>query len=123
ERGGNGTGKSLIEVMVGVDQSRQHHMRPGIECFYVRCDGAASRGNQLDDAAALQHEATVGGVRKDREGILDPQCRRVTHSRTLHRLRGPPNKPRRRVVKINAQAVSLSPRPIAAYFLRSNEML
>ena len=74
ERGGNGAGEGLIEVMVGVDQPRKHHVLAGIERFDLRRRGAASGGDQFDDAAALHHDAAVGSVRQDGDRILDPQC-------------------------------------------------
>ena len=51
ERRRNGAGQRLIEMMMGVDQSRQHHVFAGVEVFTSGVAGLRPAAHQFDDAA------------------------------------------------------------------------
>ena len=56
-RGGHGAGERLVEVVVRVDQARQHNHPAGVEDT-IRCGWQFSRGaNRLDDVIADEQPA------------------------------------------------------------------
>ncbi|WP_204265019.1 hypothetical protein, partial [Klebsiella aerogenes] len=69
-----GAGEGLVEVVMGVDQPRQHHVPAGVELAGARLCGLLASAEQLDDAAVIDDQAaggveTVGG--EDGEGIAN----------------------------------------------------
>ena len=68
-----GTGQGLIEVVVGVDQPRQHHMLAGIEHLGARLCRRLPLGQHFGDDTVLQHQAATGIEAigsENREGVF-----------------------------------------------------
>jgi hypothetical protein len=55
-----GAGQGLIEVVMGVDQSRQDHMLAGIEDVSAGRGRLLASGEHFDDHAVLHHQAATG---------------------------------------------------------------
>jgi hypothetical protein len=83
ERRRRGAGQRLVEMMMGVDQSRHDDVAAGLENCSVRRGGGSSGRNQFDNAAVLDDHAPLGAVRQDGQRVLDPQRRLVAHRRLL----------------------------------------
>ncbi len=70
-----GAGQGLVEMVMGVDQPRQHDVFAGVEDLVHRQRGRGPGGEHFDDDAVLDHQPTrgflvVGGEQGKR--ILDP---------------------------------------------------
>ncbi len=76
ERRGNRARQRLIEMMMGVDQARQHHMLAGVEGLHVGRRRRRARRHQFDDAAVLHHDAALGASAKMASGSLIQSARR-----------------------------------------------
>ncbi len=59
-------GQRLVEMMMGVDQPRQHDMAAGVERGVHGRGGRGGAGDQFDDAAVLDDEAALGACRENR---------------------------------------------------------
>lgn len=70
-----GAGKGLVEVVMGVDESRQDHVPAGVELAGAGLRGLLAGAEQLDDAAVFDDQA-AGGVEtvsgEDGEGVANP---------------------------------------------------
>jgi hypothetical protein len=73
ERRRHRAGQRLIEMMMGVDQARQHDMFAGSEIRDLGRLRHAARRHQLNDTAALHHHAAFGAVGENGERVLDPE--------------------------------------------------
>ena len=76
--------QGLVEMMMGIDQPRQHHMIAGLEERRRRCGLAALR-HQFDNPAVLDDDAALGAVGEDGQGILDPDRLCGVHYPTFFR--------------------------------------
>src|ERR1700754_560262 len=71
-------GQRLVEVMMGVDQARQHHMVARLEeCR--RCRRLAAFGHQFDDPALLDYDPALGAFGEDGQRVLDPDRPCLVH--------------------------------------------
>src|ERR1700732_2659247 len=66
--------KRLKEMMMGIDQSGQHHMGARLKDHGVRDNRYASAWHELSDAALPHHHAPSRVVGQNGQGILDPEC-------------------------------------------------
>ncbi|MCY1417885.1 hypothetical protein D9M71_334300 [compost metagenome] len=55
-----GTGQGLVEVVMGVDQTRQYHVFTGIENLCTRAGGLLAEAEHFGDHAVFQHQAATG---------------------------------------------------------------
>ncbi len=72
---GPGPGQGLVEVVVGIDQARQHHVLAGIEDVLARGAGALAARQKFTDAAILDDQAATGIAavgREDGKGGFQP---------------------------------------------------
>ena len=76
QRGRHRARQRLVEMMMGVDQARQHHVLGGVEHPRVRrgraCRPAATSSTMRP---SLHDDAALGAVGEDGERVLDPQRR------------------------------------------------
>ena len=68
----------LVEMMVGVDQPRQHHMVAGLE-ERRRGRRLAALGHQFDDPAVLDDDAAFRAVGQNGQRVLDPDRLCLVH--------------------------------------------
>ena len=73
----------LVEMVVGVDQPRQHDMFGGIEHRDVGRYRRGPRRHQLDDATAADDEAAFGALGENGQRVFDPGRRHVGSSPSL----------------------------------------
>jgi len=72
DRRGMGAGQRLVEMVMRVDETRQHDMAPGIE-DPVRPFGFMPGRDQAFDLPPPHHDAALGAVGQDGQRVLDPQ--------------------------------------------------
>jgi len=68
-----GAGEGLIEVVVGVDQPRQHYVLAGIEHLGAGLCRRLPLGQHFGDDTVLQHQAATGIEAigsENREGVF-----------------------------------------------------
>ena len=70
-----GAGQRLVEMMVGVDETRQHDMARGVE-RRVDALGRFAAPDPLGDPRPLDDEAALRAVGENRQGVLDPRPHR-----------------------------------------------
>src|SRR5271154_2190341 len=68
-----GAGQRLVEMVVRVDEPRQHDMARGVE-RRVNVLGRLGSPDDLSDARAFDEEDTLGAVGKDGQGFFDPSA-------------------------------------------------
>jgi hypothetical protein len=67
-----GAGQRLVEMMMGVDKSRQHDVARGVEGrIWANCRRSAA-GDAFDDFRAFDDESALGAGCEDGERVLDP---------------------------------------------------
>jgi hypothetical protein len=67
-----GAGQRLIEMVVGIDEPRQHDMAGGVERRPARRGRRVSARDALGDLRAVDDDPALGFGRQDRERVLDP---------------------------------------------------
>ena len=75
-------GQRLVEMMMGVDQARQHDMGAGVIDGGVGGRRLPAARHQFDDLAAADHDAAFGAVGENGKRILDPDRLRLVHDPT-----------------------------------------
>ena len=67
-----GAGQRLIEMMMGVDEPRQHDMARGVEGrIRANCRRSAA-SDAFDDFSALDDDPALGAGCENGERVLDP---------------------------------------------------
>ena len=77
---GMGAGQRLVEVMMSVDQPRQHDMARGVEGRVGGNRGGSAASDAFDDLGALDHDSALGFGRQDGERVLDPYAHAMVGS-------------------------------------------
>ena len=80
-------GQRLVEMMMRVDEARQHDMTRGVERRVDRRRRRAAHCDEFDDARPLDDEAARGARRENGERVLDPDAHGVASSYPSLRVR------------------------------------
>ena len=81
-----GAGERLVEMVMGVDQPRQHDVARGVE-NRIDAFGRPARSDALGDARPLDDHAAFGAVGENRQGVLDPSPHEAPRDQTRSSLR------------------------------------
>ena len=65
-------GQRLVEMMMGVDESRQHDMARGVEGRVGANCRRSAAGDAFDDFSALDDDSALRAGGEDGERVLDP---------------------------------------------------
>ena len=67
-----GAGQRLVEMMMGVDEPRQHDMARRVEGRVGANCRRSAAGDAFDDFRAVDDDTALGALREDGERVLDP---------------------------------------------------